>query len=168
MGELEDPDRNDDELVLPRKLTFPSLSPRQQVTDARLKDLAFYGVGLNTSIVLQAIGYSTGKNLYEMLYKNAVGMIILAASLPHKARQVPTHVLLDSPSAPDGFSCPSPRSHSQRPFLVIYALHYEVPPFIFAVPHTTPEPETNSLCRCRTFKSVPSIVHAYLSRSANG
>jgi len=48
------------------------------------KDLAFYGLGLNSSIVLQAIGYADGPTLYHMLYNNAVGMIILACagSLP--------------------------------------------------------------------------------------
>ncbi|OIW28456.1 phosphate:H+ symporter [Coniochaeta ligniaria NRRL 30616] len=47
-------------------------------------DLAFYGLGLNNTIVLQAIGYSTGPTLYHTLYNNAVGMIILACagSLP--------------------------------------------------------------------------------------
>ncbi|KAI0158868.1 H+ symporter [Pestalotiopsis sp. NC0098] len=47
-------------------------------------DLAFYGLGLNNSIVLHAIGYANGGTLYEQLYNNAVGMIILtvAGSLP--------------------------------------------------------------------------------------
>ncbi|KAH8680991.1 major facilitator superfamily domain-containing protein [Xylariales sp. PMI_506] len=47
-------------------------------------DLAFYGLGLNNTIVLKAIGYSSGNNLYEQLYNNAVGTIILtvAGSLP--------------------------------------------------------------------------------------
>ncbi|KAB5535236.1 phosphate/H+ symporter [Coniochaeta sp. 2T2.1] len=47
-------------------------------------DLAFYGLGLNNTIVLQAIGYSTGPTLYHTLHNNAVGMIILACagSLP--------------------------------------------------------------------------------------
>jgi PHS family inorganic phosphate transporter-like MFS transporter len=39
---------------------------------------------LNSTLVLQAIGYSTGSTLYHTLYNNAVGMIILACagSLP--------------------------------------------------------------------------------------
>ncbi|KAK3319375.1 phosphate/H+ symporter [Apodospora peruviana] len=47
-------------------------------------DLAFYGLGLNNTIVLTAIGYSHGPTLYHALYNNAVGMIILACagSLP--------------------------------------------------------------------------------------
>ncbi|KAI1877482.1 hypothetical protein JX265_003490 [Neoarthrinium moseri] len=47
-------------------------------------DLAFYGLGLNNSIVLHAIGYASGKTLYEQLYNNAIGTIILtvAGSLP--------------------------------------------------------------------------------------
>ncbi|KAK9774757.1 putative Major facilitator superfamily domain-containing protein [Seiridium cardinale] len=47
-------------------------------------DLAFYGLGLNNSIVLHAIGYANGNSLYEQLYNNAIGTIILtvAGSLP--------------------------------------------------------------------------------------
>ncbi|KAJ9136493.1 Major facilitator superfamily domain-containing protein [Pleurostoma richardsiae] len=47
-------------------------------------DLAFYGLGLNNTIVLRAIGYANGKTLYHTLHNNAVGMIILACagSLP--------------------------------------------------------------------------------------
>lgn len=47
-------------------------------------DLAFYGLGLNSTVVLGAIGYGKGRNLYEKLYNQAVGIIILACagSLP--------------------------------------------------------------------------------------
>ncbi|KAI6359289.1 hypothetical protein MCOR25_007125 [Pyricularia grisea] len=47
-------------------------------------DLAFYGLGLNTTLVLKSIGYSRHENFYYSLYDNAVGMIILtcAGSLP--------------------------------------------------------------------------------------
>jgi PHS family inorganic phosphate transporter-like MFS transporter len=47
-------------------------------------DLAFYGLGLNNSIILEAIGYSAGPNVYVSLYNTAVGNIILvcAGSLP--------------------------------------------------------------------------------------
>ncbi|ERT02558.1 MFS transporter, PHS family, inorganic phosphate transporter [Sporothrix schenckii 1099-18] len=47
-------------------------------------DLAYYGLALNNSVVLEAIGYSKGANLYAVLYNNAVGTIILACagSLP--------------------------------------------------------------------------------------
>ncbi|KAH8884804.1 phosphate permease [Thozetella sp. PMI_491] len=47
-------------------------------------DLAFYGLGLNNTVVLEHIGFSHGSTLYDTLYNNAVGMIILACagSLP--------------------------------------------------------------------------------------
>ncbi|KAK1244445.1 hypothetical protein MKX07_003244 [Trichoderma sp. CBMAI-0711] len=47
-------------------------------------DLAYYGLGLNNSIVLSAIGYADGRTLYHKLYNQAVGMIILscAGSIP--------------------------------------------------------------------------------------
>lgn len=45
---------------------------------------AFYGLGLNNSIILSAIGWSGGKNVYEVFYKNAVGNLILicAGAIP--------------------------------------------------------------------------------------
>ncbi|TDZ44802.1 Repressible high-affinity phosphate permease [Colletotrichum trifolii] len=47
-------------------------------------DLAFYGLGLNNTVVLQAIGYADGDNFYQKLHNQAVGMIILscAGSIP--------------------------------------------------------------------------------------
>ncbi|KAH8687002.1 major facilitator superfamily domain-containing protein [Ilyonectria robusta] len=47
-------------------------------------DLAFYGLGLNNTIVLQAVGYGSGNSMYEKLHNQAVGMIILtcAGSIP--------------------------------------------------------------------------------------
>ncbi|KJZ77844.1 hypothetical protein HIM_03021 [Hirsutella minnesotensis 3608] len=45
-----------------------------------LLDLAFYGLGLNNTVVLHAIGFAKGSNLYEKLYNQAVGMIILACA----------------------------------------------------------------------------------------
>ncbi|CAG8072682.1 unnamed protein product [Penicillium salamii] len=47
-------------------------------------DVAFYGLGLNNSIILSAIGWTGGHNLYEILYRNAVGNIILicAGAIP--------------------------------------------------------------------------------------
>ncbi|KAK0386083.1 hypothetical protein NLU13_5920 [Sarocladium strictum] len=47
-------------------------------------DLAFYGLGLNNTIVLQATGFGNGSNLYEKLFNHAVGLIVLtcAGSLP--------------------------------------------------------------------------------------
>ncbi|KAL6866879.1 major facilitator superfamily domain-containing protein [Trichoderma novae-zelandiae] len=43
-------------------------------------DLAYYGLGLNNSLVLSAIGYANGRTLYHKLYNQAVGMIILACA----------------------------------------------------------------------------------------
>ncbi|KAI9787695.1 MAG: Inorganic phosphate transporter pho84 [Geoglossum umbratile] len=47
-------------------------------------DVAFYGLGLNNSIILQAIGYAGGKNVYEILYNTAVGnlIIVCAGAIP--------------------------------------------------------------------------------------
>lgn len=47
-------------------------------------DVAFYGLGLNTAVILQTIGYAGTKNLYVKLYDTAVGNLILicAGSLP--------------------------------------------------------------------------------------
>ena len=46
--------------------------------------LAFYGLGLNNSIILGAIGWTGGKNVYEVFYRNAVGNLILicAGAIP--------------------------------------------------------------------------------------
>jgi PHS family inorganic phosphate transporter-like MFS transporter len=45
---------------------------------------AFYGLGLNNSIILSAIGWTGGKNVYETFYRNAVGNLILicAGAIP--------------------------------------------------------------------------------------
>lgn len=47
-------------------------------------DLAFYGLGLNNTIVLSAIGYSNGDTIYHTLRNNAIGNIVLvcAGSMP--------------------------------------------------------------------------------------
>ncbi|KAH0551198.1 acid phosphatase pho5 [Trichoglossum hirsutum] len=47
-------------------------------------DVAFYGLGLNNSIILQAIGYAGGKNIYKILYNTAVGnlIIVCAGAIP--------------------------------------------------------------------------------------
>ncbi|USW59204.1 Putative major facilitator, sugar transporter, major facilitator superfamily [Septoria linicola] len=45
-----------------------------------LLDVAFYGVGLNNSTILQAIGYGKGTNAYEFLYNIAVGNVILVCA----------------------------------------------------------------------------------------
>lgn len=45
-------------------------------------DVAFYGLGLNTSIILAAIGYAapSNKNVYDTLYRQGVGNIILSCA----------------------------------------------------------------------------------------
>ncbi|KAI4116550.1 MAG: hypothetical protein LQ338_007693, partial [Usnochroma carphineum] len=43
-------------------------------------DVAFYGLGLNNSIILGAIGYSKGNTMYEVFRRNAVGNLILVCA----------------------------------------------------------------------------------------
>jgi len=43
-------------------------------------DVAFYGLGLNSSTVIAAIGYGTHANAYEYLYNLAVGNVILVCA----------------------------------------------------------------------------------------
>ena len=45
---------------------------------------AFYGLGLNNSLILGAIGWTGGKNVYEFFYRQAVGNLILivAGAIP--------------------------------------------------------------------------------------
>lgn len=45
-----------------------------------LLDVAFYGTNLNQSVILQEIGYSTGKNEYDFLKRNAIGNLIIAVA----------------------------------------------------------------------------------------
>lgn len=47
-------------------------------------DVAYYGLGLNTAVILKTIGYASSKNVYKGLYNTAVGNLILicAGSLP--------------------------------------------------------------------------------------
>jgi len=47
-------------------------------------DVAFYGLGLNSSTVLTAIGYSGGSNVYELLFNLAAGncVLICAGAIP--------------------------------------------------------------------------------------
>ncbi len=47
-------------------------------------DLAFYGLGLNNTIVLQTIGYGNSNSIYQSLFNSAVGnlIIVCAGSLP--------------------------------------------------------------------------------------
>jgi PHS family inorganic phosphate transporter-like MFS transporter len=45
-----------------------------------LLDVAFYGTNLNQSVLLTEIGFSTGKNEYDVLFRNALGNLIIAAA----------------------------------------------------------------------------------------
>ncbi|CCD24837.1 uncharacterized protein NDAI_0E00210 [Naumovozyma dairenensis CBS 421] len=47
-------------------------------------DVAFYGLSLNTAVILQTIGFASSENVYKKLYNSAVGNLILicAGSLP--------------------------------------------------------------------------------------
>jgi PHS family inorganic phosphate transporter-like MFS transporter len=45
-----------------------------------LLDIAFCGTNLNQSVLLSEIGFSTGKNEYDILMRNAVGNLIMAIS----------------------------------------------------------------------------------------
>jgi PHS family inorganic phosphate transporter-like MFS transporter len=43
-------------------------------------DVAYYGLSLNNSIILSAIGYSGGSNMYQVFYRTAVGNLILVCA----------------------------------------------------------------------------------------
>lgn len=47
-------------------------------------DVAYYGLGLNSAVILKTIGYASSKNVYKSLYNTAVGNLILicAGALP--------------------------------------------------------------------------------------
>ena len=47
-------------------------------------DVAYYGLGLNTAVILKTIGYASSKNVYKSLRNTAIGNLILicAGSLP--------------------------------------------------------------------------------------
>jgi PHS family inorganic phosphate transporter-like MFS transporter len=45
-----------------------------------LLDMAFYGLGLNNSTIMQAIGYANQQNVFLSLYNSAVGNIILVCA----------------------------------------------------------------------------------------
>ncbi|PQE24769.1 Repressible high-affinity phosphate permease protein [Rutstroemia sp. NJR-2017a BVV2] len=49
-----------------------------------LLDVAFYGLGLNNPVILQAIGYSTGPTVYKTLLNTAIGnlIIVCAGAIP--------------------------------------------------------------------------------------
>lgn len=43
-------------------------------------DIAYYGLGLNNSVILSAIGFTGGSNMYHVFYNNAVGNLILVCA----------------------------------------------------------------------------------------
>ena len=43
-------------------------------------DVAFYGLSLNNAVILSAIGYSSGNSVYQLLYRTAVGNIIIVCA----------------------------------------------------------------------------------------
>lgn len=45
-----------------------------------LIDIAFWGLGLNNSIILKAIGFAGSSNVYHSLYNTAVGNLILSVA----------------------------------------------------------------------------------------
>ncbi|ORY06031.1 MFS transporter [Clohesyomyces aquaticus] len=45
-----------------------------------LLDVAFYGLGLNNSIILTQIGYAKGENVYKIFYNQAVGNLIITCA----------------------------------------------------------------------------------------
>ena len=45
-----------------------------------LLDVAFYGTNLNQSVILSEIGYSSGRNEFDMLKRNAIGNIVIAVA----------------------------------------------------------------------------------------
>lgn len=55
-----------------------------KLTFALFKDVAFYGLGLNNAIILNAIGWSGGSNVYQIYYNTAVGnlILVLAGAVP--------------------------------------------------------------------------------------
>ncbi|KAI4164209.1 MAG: hypothetical protein LQ342_002173 [Letrouitia transgressa] len=43
-------------------------------------DVAFYGLGLNNAIILQAIGFAKGDSMYKIFYNTAVGNLVLVCA----------------------------------------------------------------------------------------
>lgn len=61
-------------------LSFSRITPESLLIIPNITQVAYYGLGLNNSIILSAIGYSGGKNMYEIFYKTAVGNLILVCA----------------------------------------------------------------------------------------
>lgn len=47
--------------------------PWTRAADSPHSDIAFYGINLNQSIILGAIGYGEGNTPYETLWNTAIG-----------------------------------------------------------------------------------------------
>ncbi|KAJ5819575.1 phosphate:H+ symporter [Penicillium riverlandense] len=99
-------------------------------------DVAFYGLGLNNSIILSSIGWTGGKNIYEVFYKNAVGNLILicagaipgywmtVATVDHLGRkpiQLVGFIILTILFVIIGFAY-EPLKHSNNGLLALYVL----------------------------------------------
>jgi MFS family permease len=58
--------------------------PTPQTNPHTPSDVAFYGLGLNNSIILTAIGYAGGSNVYHIFRNTAVGnlIIVCAGAIP--------------------------------------------------------------------------------------
>jgi PHS family inorganic phosphate transporter-like MFS transporter len=99
-------------------------------------DVAFYGLGLNNSIILSSIGYSGGSNMYYVFYNTAVGNLILicAGAIPgywvtvatvdtvgRKPIQLMGFTMLTILFIVIGFAY-DPLSHSHNGLLALYVL----------------------------------------------
>ncbi|KAI9933519.1 acid phosphatase pho5 [Aspergillus wentii] len=99
-------------------------------------DVAFYGLGLNNSIILSAIGWSGGSTVYEYFYRNAVGNLILicAGAIPgywmtvatvdtigRKPIQIGGFIILTAVFIVIGFAF-EPLKHSDNGLLALYVI----------------------------------------------
>lgn len=68
----------------PHTYTHTHTCTNKRLIHPSLQDFAFYGLGLNNILVLNAIGYASGPDLFTQLLRSAVGTVILsvAGSLP--------------------------------------------------------------------------------------
>jgi len=102
-----------------------------------LLDVAFYGLGLNNSIILTSIGYSKSDYVYDTLYNNAVGNLILicAGAIPgywvtvftvdsigRKPIQLMGFTLLAILFFAIGFGFKKLKSHTHNGLLALYVL----------------------------------------------
>lgn len=100
-------------------------------------DVAFYGLGLNTSVILQTIGYASLKNIYHKFYNTAAGNLILicAGSLPgywftiatvdtvgRKPIQLGGFIILTALFCGIGFGYPHLKKNNGHGLLALYVL----------------------------------------------